>query len=284
MGRPGPEPDRHEWFRYPDHGLADVPFERARRAHRGDPSRRTARRRHHVRPRRRSPGIPITSRSARRRRRRSTASGPRARTGFRRLIHVAHPAVADGHVEREADRAGPRADGPDAAVSAARGARRVDRVLASTPSSVAHSIVAALREHRTQASDLDALLSDEEQLEAAATRARARSRGRRGSRATAVVTDVFEGSADRATVRDRLVGMDIEIRTITEDEFEECLRSLELSFSGAVTAGGHGARTAGRSSWIGGTRRSTTAGSSAERRPRATGSRCRAAHRCRRRA
>jgi len=30
--------------------------------------------------------------------------------------------------------------------------------------------------------------------------------------------------------------MDVQIRTITDDEFEECLRSLELSFSGSVTA------------------------------------------------
>ena len=39
--------------------------------------------------------------------------------------------------------------------------------------------------------------------------------------------------AARRTVGSR--AMDVEIRPIAEDEFEECLRSLELSFSGAIT-------------------------------------------------
>ena len=73
--------------------------------------------------------------------------------------------------------------------------------------------------------------------------------------------------------------MDIEVRPIVDAEFEECLRSLELSFSGSVTQEDM-TRERLVPRWTDGTRRSTAGGWSGERRRPATASRFPGAPRC----
>jgi LmbE family N-acetylglucosaminyl deacetylase len=159
-------PDRHEWMRYPDHGLADVPFD--------DLVERVA-----AILREEHPDVVITF-------------GPDGITGhpdhitigeattvafhalrgegadgFRRLIRVAIPQsmldtwndrlVAQGREPMDPTQLYQPRGVPDASLG-----------FVVDTGSVAHRIVAALEEHRTQASDFDALLSDEERLEAAA--------------------------------------------------------------------------------------------------------------------
>ena len=162
----GRTPDRHEWLRYPDHGLADVPFDEL--------VERVA-----AILREERPDVVITFGAdgitghpdhitiGGPRRRRSTRSGPKGSDGFRRLIHVALPQsmldtwneqlIAQGREPMDPTQLYQPRGVPDASIG-----------FSVDTSSVAQRIVAALEEHRTQASDFDSLLSDEERLEAAA--------------------------------------------------------------------------------------------------------------------
>jgi LmbE family N-acetylglucosaminyl deacetylase len=162
LGRP---PDRHEWLRYPDHGLAEVPFvelidrvagilgeERPDVVTTFGPDGVTGHPDH------------ITIGEA------TTEAFHRLRTegvqGFRRLIRVAIPAsmidawnanlVASGREPFDPTQLYQPRGVPDEALG-----------LDVDTRSVASRVVEAIREHRTQAADLEERLSDDEQLQAA---------------------------------------------------------------------------------------------------------------------
>jgi LmbE family N-acetylglucosaminyl deacetylase len=163
----GRVPDRHEWLRYPDHGLADVPFDElvARllailRDERPDvvitfgPDGVTGHPDH------------ITVGEA------TTAAFHELRAegtdGFRRLIRVALPQslldtwneqlVAKGREPMDPTKLYQPRGVPDASIG-----------FSVNTSAVAQRILDALKEHRTQASDFNSHLSHEEQLDAAST-------------------------------------------------------------------------------------------------------------------
>ncbi len=163
----GRTPDRHEWLRYPDHGLADVPFDEL--------VERVAAILRDERPdvviSFGADGITghpdhITIGEA------TTEAFHAVRAegsdGFHRLIRVAIPQsmldvwndklIAQGREPMDPTQLYQPRGVPDASLG-----------FSADTSSVARRIVAALQEHRTQASDFDSLLSDEERLEAAAT-------------------------------------------------------------------------------------------------------------------
>jgi len=159
-------PDRHEWLRYPDHGLADLPFDAL--------VERVA-----AILREERPDVVVTfgedgitghpdhiaiGRAA-------TAAFHALRAegldGFRRLIHVALPQsmldrwnaqlVAQGREPMDPTQLYQPRGVPDGSVG-----------FSVDTSAVAQRIVDALGDHRTQASDFDSLLSEEERLDAAA--------------------------------------------------------------------------------------------------------------------
>jgi LmbE family N-acetylglucosaminyl deacetylase len=160
----GRTPDRHDWLRYPDHGLADMPYE--------DLLERVASILREERP-----DVVITF-------------GPdgitghpdhitigqattdafhalraEAPDGFRRLIRVALPqSMLDGWNEKLVAQGRDPMDPTQ--LYQPRGVPDASIGFSVDTSSVARRIVAALEEHRTQASDFDSLLSDEERLEA----------------------------------------------------------------------------------------------------------------------
>ena len=161
----GRAPDRHEWLRYPDHGLADVPFdevvarvETILRDERPDvvitfgPEGITGHPDH------------ITIGEA------ATEAFHRLRTegpgGLRRLIHVAIPRslvdtwnarlVAQGREPIDPTQMYQPRGVPDETIG-----------FVADTSAVAHRVVGALREHRTQASDFEERLSDDDRLDAA---------------------------------------------------------------------------------------------------------------------
>ena len=111
--------------------------------------------------------------------------------GFRRLIHVALPQsmldtwnerlIAQGREPMDPTQLYQPRGVPDASIGFSVDTR-----------SVAQRIVAALKEHRTQASDFDSLLSNDERLEAAA-RAHGTIAWPPWEPGDAVVTDAFEG-------------------------------------------------------------------------------------------
>jgi LmbE family N-acetylglucosaminyl deacetylase len=161
----GRTPDRHEWLRYPDHGLEDVPF--------GELVGRVAAVFREERPDvvitfgadgiTGHPDHIIVGEAATEAFHTLREEGP---DGFRRLIRVAIPQslldtwndqlIAQGREPMDPTQMYQPRGVPDASVG-----------FTVDTSSVAHRIVDALREHRTQASDFDSLLSDEERLEAA---------------------------------------------------------------------------------------------------------------------
>jgi LmbE family N-acetylglucosaminyl deacetylase len=186
----GRTPDRHEWLRYPDHGVADVPFdelvariEAILRDERPDvvitfgPDGITGHPDH------------ITVGEA------TTAAFHALRAegsdGFRRLIHVALPQsmldtwnaklIAQGREPMDPTQLYQPRGVPDASLAFSVDTR-----------AVAQRIVDALDEHRTQASDFDSRLSDEERLEAAA-RAYGLIAWPPWEPGDAVVNDAFEG-------------------------------------------------------------------------------------------
>lgn len=160
----GHEPDRHEWLRYPDHGLADVPFDELvdriasiLRDERPDviatfgPDGITGHPDH------------VTVGAA------TTEAFHRLRregiVGSERLIHFAIPRsmldvwnerlVAAGREPLDPTKPYHPRGVPDDAIG----------LLVDT-TSVAPRVVEALKEHRTQAADLEDRMSEEEQLEA----------------------------------------------------------------------------------------------------------------------
>lgn len=162
----GRTPDRHEWLRYADHGLADLPLH-------------TLVERVAAILREERPDVVITfgedgitghpdhitiGRAA-------TAAFHALRAegleGFRRLIHVALPQsmldrwnqqlIAQGREPMDPTQLYQPRGVPDASVG-----------FSVDTSAVAQRVVDALGDHRTQASDFDSLLSDEERLDAAA--------------------------------------------------------------------------------------------------------------------
>ena len=186
----GRSPDRHEWLRYPDHGLADVPFDELveriaaiLRDERPDvvitfgPDGITGHPDH------------ITVGEA------TTevfhALRAEGTDGFRRLIRVAIPQsmletwnerlIAQGREPMDPTQMYQPRGVPDASIG-----------FSVDTSSAAQRIVAALKEHRTQAPDFDSLLSDDERLEAAA-RAHGMIAWPPWEPGDAVVTDAFEG-------------------------------------------------------------------------------------------
>lgn len=186
----GRSPDRHEWLRYPDHGLADVPFDELveriaaiLRDERPDvvitfgPDGITGHPDH------------ITVGEA------TTevfhALRAEGTDGFRRLIRVAIPQsmletwnerlIAQGREPMDPTQMYQPRGVPDASIG-----------FSVDTSSAAQRIVAALKEHRTQASDFDSLLSIDERLEAAA-RAHGMIAWPPWEPGDAVVTDAFEG-------------------------------------------------------------------------------------------
>ncbi len=144
-----------------------------------------------------SPGIRITSRSAGPRRAAFHALRADGLDGFRRLIHVALPAVDAGHVERAARS---RRDAspwiPRSCTSHVACPTRPSGS-ASTRAPSRNASSTRSRDHRTQASDFDSLLSDEERLDAAA-RAYGIVAWPPWEPGDDVVTDAFEGLTDRA--------------------------------------------------------------------------------------
>lgn len=189
-GTLGRTPDRHEWLRYPDHGVADVPFdelvariEAILRDERPDvvitfgPDGITGHPDH------------ITVGEA------TTAAFHALRSqgsdGFRRLIRVALPQsildvwneklIAQGQEPMDPTQLYQPRGVPDASLGF-----RVDT------STVAQRVVDALGEHRTQASDFDSRLSDEERLETAG-RAYGLIAWPPWQPGDDVVTDAFEG-------------------------------------------------------------------------------------------
>ena len=186
----GRTPDRHEWLRYPDHGLADLPFDAL-------VDRIAAILREEC------PDVVFTfgedgitghpdhvtiGRAATAAFDALRAEGP---DGFRRLIHVALPQsmldrwnaqlVAQGREPMDPTQMYQPRGVPDASIG-----------FSVDTSSVAQRIVDALDDHRTQASDFDSLLSDEERLDAAA-RAFGIVAWPAWEPGDAVVTDAFEG-------------------------------------------------------------------------------------------
>jgi len=155
----GREPDRHEWLRYPDGGVADVPIEElvgrivaVLREERPDvvstfgPDGITGHPDH----------IRVgEAASAAFHRLRADGDG-----GFRRLLHDAIPMsrieawnerlVADGHEPIDQTQLYQPHGVPDAAIG-----------LEVDTSPVAERVVAALREHRTQARDVEEMTEDE---------------------------------------------------------------------------------------------------------------------------
>jgi LmbE family N-acetylglucosaminyl deacetylase len=186
----GRTPDRHEWLRYPDHGLADVPFDELvervaaiLREERPDvvitfgPDGITGHPDH------------VTIGEA------TTEAFHALRTdgtdGFRRLIRVAIPqSMLDSWNEKLIAQGNEPMDPTE--LYQPRGVPDASLGFSVDTSSVAERIVGALREHRTQASDFDSLLSDEERLEAAA-RAHGIIAWPPQESSDAVVTDAFEG-------------------------------------------------------------------------------------------
>jgi LmbE family N-acetylglucosaminyl deacetylase len=160
----GREPDRHEWLRYPDHGLADVPFDELvdriaeilRDEHpdvvttfgpdgvTGHPDHVT---------------IGEATVEAFHRVRREGAGG------FRRLIRFAIPQTMLDVWNERLVAAGRESMDPTQLYQP-RGVPDDTIGLDVDTSSVAARVVQALREHRTQAADLQDRLSDPEQLEA----------------------------------------------------------------------------------------------------------------------
>ncbi len=159
----GREPDRHEWLRYPDHGLADTSFEELvdriaaiLRDERPDvvttfgPDGITGHPDHVT--------VGAATTEAFHRLRREGAGG------FRRLLQVAIPQsmldvwnerlVAAGREPMDPTQLYQPRGVPDDAIG-----------IDVDTSTVAARVVEALREHRTQAGDLDGM-SEEEQLEA----------------------------------------------------------------------------------------------------------------------
>ncbi len=161
----GRTPDRHEWLRYPDHGLADVPF--------GEVVKRVESVLREERP-----DVVITfgadgitghpdhitiGEAATEAFHRLRADGG---AGFHRLIRVALPqSLLDTWNEKLIAQGREPMD--PAELYQPRGVPDASLGFEVDTSAVAQRIVAALREHRTQASDFDELLSEEERLEAA---------------------------------------------------------------------------------------------------------------------
>jgi LmbE family N-acetylglucosaminyl deacetylase len=159
LGRP---PDRHEWLRYPDHGVADVPFDELvdrvaaiLRDERPDvvttfgPDGVTGHPDH------------ITIGEA------TTAAFHRLRNegieGFRRLIRVAIPASSIDAWNERLVAAGREPIDPTQMYQP-RGVPDETLGLDVDTSGVAQRVVEALREHKTQAADLEDRFPDEEQL------------------------------------------------------------------------------------------------------------------------
>jgi LmbE family N-acetylglucosaminyl deacetylase len=159
LGRP---PDRHEWLRYPDHGVADVPFDELvdrvaaiLRDERPDvvttfgPDGVTGHPDH------------ITMGEA------TTAAFHRLRNegieGFRRLIRVAIPASSIDAWNERLVAAGREPIDPTQMYQP-RGVPDETLGLDVDTSGVAQRVVEALREHKTQAADLEDRFPDEEQL------------------------------------------------------------------------------------------------------------------------
>jgi LmbE family N-acetylglucosaminyl deacetylase len=187
LGRP---PDRHEWLRYPDHGLAEVPFEELvdrvagiLRAERPDvvstfgPDGVTGHPDH------------ITIGEA------TTEAFHRLRTegvdGFRRLIRVAIPASAIDEWNEKLVASGREPIDPSQLYQP-RGVPDETLGLDVDTSGVASRVVEALREHRTQAADLEERFSDDEQLQVA-SRERGLIAWPSWQPGDPVVSDVFEG-------------------------------------------------------------------------------------------
>jgi LmbE family N-acetylglucosaminyl deacetylase len=161
----GRTPDRHEWLRYPDHGLADVPF--------AELVERVA-----VILRQERPDVVITfgedgitghpdhitiGEAATEAFHDLRAEGL---DGFRRLIRVALPqSLLDGWNEQLIAQGREPMD--PAQLYQPRGMPDASLGFVVDTRSVAQRIVDALREHRTQASDFEELLSDEGRLQAA---------------------------------------------------------------------------------------------------------------------
>ena len=186
----GRTPDRHEWLRYPDHGLADIPFDELvervaaiLRDERPDvvitfgPDGITGHPDH------------ITIGEA------TTEAFHMARAGsvdgFRRLIRVALPQSLLDAWNAKLIAAGKEPMDPTQLYQP-RGVPDASLGFSVDTSSVAQRIVVALEEHRTQASDFDSLLTDEERLEAAA-RAHGIIAWPPPAPGDRVVTDAFEG-------------------------------------------------------------------------------------------
>jgi LmbE family N-acetylglucosaminyl deacetylase len=160
----GREPDRHEWLRYPDHGLADVPFdelvgriaailadERPDVVTTFGPDGITGHPDHVA--------VGAATTEAFHRLRREGAGG------FRRLIQVAIPqSMLDTWNERLV--AAGREPMDPAQMYHPRGVPDETIGLHVDTSSVAARVVEALREHRTQAGDLEDRFSEDDQLEA----------------------------------------------------------------------------------------------------------------------
>ncbi len=138
----GREPDRHEWLRYPEH--PDVVSTFGPDGITGHPDHITVGR--------------ATSQAFHRLRRQGVA-------GFRRLIHVAIPSslidawnerlVASGREPLDPTQLYQPRGIPDSTVG-----------LAVDTSAVASLVMQALREHRTQAGDIQEQMSEEEQIQA----------------------------------------------------------------------------------------------------------------------
>ena len=161
----GRAPDRHEWLRYPDHGLADVPFDELvdrvagiLRDERPDvvttfgPDGVTGHPDH------------ITIGQA------TTEAFHRLRRegvdGFRRLIRVAIAASAIDEWNEKLVASGREPIDPTQLYQP-RGVADETLGLDVDTSGVAPRVVEALREHRSQAADLEERFSDDEQLQVA---------------------------------------------------------------------------------------------------------------------
>jgi LmbE family N-acetylglucosaminyl deacetylase len=159
----GREPDRHEWLRYPDHGLADAPFEELvdrivsilREEHPDvvstfGPDGITG-----------HPDHIAIGEAAAEAFHRLRAEGAH---GFRRLIRVAIPQSLLDAWNEQLIAAGEEPIDPTQLYQP-RGVDDEDIGLRVDTSAVAARIVRALREHRTQAGDIQERMTEEEQLQ-----------------------------------------------------------------------------------------------------------------------
>ncbi len=159
----GREPDRHEWLRYPDHGLAEVPFEEIVERIAGilgeerpdvvvtfGPDGVTAHPDH----------IAVGEATAEAFDRLRTAGGD---AGFRRLIRVAIPQTLL-EAWNELLVAGGREPMDPTQLYQPRGVPDGEIGLMVDTSSVASRVLAALQEHRTQANDIQDMSEEERSM------------------------------------------------------------------------------------------------------------------------